>query len=54
MEIEHIDVGSLEAAVAQGIDVEPTPNSLRLIQVRPLSAYPVQSSGVCFVYAGCA
>jgi len=33
MEIEHVDVDAVEAAAKQaGIDVEPTPGSIRLIQ----------------------
>jgi len=35
VEIEHIDADALErAARASGVDVEPTPNTIRIIQVR--------------------
>ena len=34
VEIEHVDVDALETAAAQfSLDVEPTPHTLRLIQV---------------------
>ena len=34
VEIEHVDVDALESAAAQfNLDVEPTPHTLRLIQV---------------------
>jgi hypothetical protein len=34
VEIEHIDADALErAAAASGVDVEPTPNTIRIIQV---------------------
>ena len=34
VEIEHVDVDALETAAAQfNLDVEPTPHTLRLIQV---------------------
>lgn len=37
VEIEHIDADALEAAAkASGVDVEPTPGTVRTIQVRAL------------------
>jgi phosphoribosylaminoimidazole carboxylase (NCAIR synthetase) len=37
VEIEHVDVDALESAASQfNVDVEPTPQTLRLIQVQPL------------------
>lgn len=37
VEIEHVDVDALETAAAQfSLDVEPTPHTLRLIQVSQL------------------
>lgn len=44
VEIEHVDVDALETAAAQfSLDVEPTPHTLRLIQVSQLT----QSINVC-------
>lgn len=38
VEIEHVDVDALETAAAQfSLDVEPTPHTLRLIQVSQLT-----------------
>ena len=31
VEIEHVDVDALEAAVSEGIDVQPTPATIRTI-----------------------
>ena len=36
MEIEHVDVDALEYVVLhQGVDVQPRPSTLRIIQVQP-------------------
>jgi phosphoribosylaminoimidazole carboxylase (NCAIR synthetase) len=34
VEIEHIDVGALQELVDMGIDVQPTPHTLKTIQAR--------------------
>ena len=45
VEIEHIDVDALESAASQfKLDVEPTPHTLRLIQVRQNCAlFPIRA-----------
>ena len=49
VEIEHIDADALEAVQAElGVDVEPLPATLRVIQVQP---YRV-TEGFCGLRAG--
>lgn len=42
VEIEHVDVNSLEELEREGIDIEPKPFTIRIIQVQP----PVQRSHI--------
>lgn len=34
VEIEHVDVDTLDALASEGVDVEPRPSTIRIIQVR--------------------
>lgn len=47
VEIEHIDADALEAAAkAQGVDAEPTPRTLRVIQDKHAQKVHFAASGV--------
>jgi hypothetical protein len=40
VEIEHVDVDTLDALAAEGVDVEPRPSTIRIIQVRNVGRSP--------------
>lgn len=45
VEIEHVDVDALESAASQfNVDVEPTPQTLRLIQVQSCHQRPTDNT----------
>lgn len=49
MEIEHVDVETLEALAAEGVDVEPKPSTIRIIQVQPAFICSPKEASVCRV-----
>lgn len=53
MEIEHVDVDSLDYVVLhQGVDVQPRPSTLRIIQVAsPNWTRPLSMGVVCPTFA---
>ena len=46
VEIEHIDVGALQELVDMGIDVQPTPHTLKTIQDKFVQKEHFKAAGV--------